>query len=392
MDRIAIIGAGDVAKAAAVKIMQMRPDTELTVISRSSENLDRLISTVRDKTGCQINHLVVDVMEHAPLVANFITLSSISSVLNLASPYTNMVVMRICLDSGCNYLDTACYEEKGTKGFSYKDQLSLKADFIRLGLTAILGAGGSPGVTNALAARMNLQRMSGIDRLRIMDGNAGRQNKYRFCTNFSPEDNLKELDNPARWYDNGVWREEPAFSTSNFNTDHGLEYYRIFHEELETLVWNIPSLRYAANYMSFGEDYINCFKVLRDVGMLSHVPAMQGIAPIEFLSKVLPHPQDVAQALDGKAFMRVVAQCIGHHEDMIEWVMDHQECFEDTGTGAVAWSTGVPAVAFSTLLDKTDPGVFNVEELNNDESIKALISHGIYLQEKTLGGWVKINE
>ena len=60
--------------------------------------------------------------------------------------------MDACLACGCNYLDTANYEPKDEAHFEYSWQWAYKDKFEKAGLTAILGCGFDPGVSQAYTA------------------------------------------------------------------------------------------------------------------------------------------------------------------------------------------------------------------------------------------------
>ena len=73
-------------------------------------------------------------------------------VVNLALPYQDLTIMEACLACGCNYLDTANYEPKDEAHFEYSWQWAYKEKFEQAGLTAILGCGFDPGVSQVFTA------------------------------------------------------------------------------------------------------------------------------------------------------------------------------------------------------------------------------------------------
>lgn len=133
-----------------------------------------------------------------------------------------------------------------------------------------------------------------------------------------------------------------------------------------------PHIRNIYNYMSFGEDYIKFFKLFRDLGLMGVEPVSDGqggeIIPIRFLASLMPHPREVAPLVTGPAGMRVESAGVGSDNmDLVSvWRMRHENCWADTKTGAVAWSTGVPACLFmDALLQFDGSGVFVPENLPN---------------------------
>ncbi len=65
-------------------------------------------------------------------------------------------------------------------------------------------------------------------------------------------------------------------------------------------------------------------------------------------------------------------------------VCDHEECYNEVGSQAVSYTTGVPAMigAMMVLTGKWQkPGVYNVEEFNPDPFMDALNKFGLPWQE-----------
>jgi len=68
------------------------------------------------------------------------------AVINSAQYYVNISVMKACLEAGCHYNDL------GGMFHTTRKQLELFDDFKKAGLTAVLGIGSAPGITNVLAS------------------------------------------------------------------------------------------------------------------------------------------------------------------------------------------------------------------------------------------------
>ncbi|WP_448569577.1 saccharopine dehydrogenase family protein [Thalassotalea ganghwensis] len=377
-----LIGTGEVAKAALYKLVQLYPTQTIAVVaSNRSGGLDLLRENVaQDLSVSNISYHQVDIYNKIDELAQLIQSTAGEQpqiIFNLGSPYLDMKLMALAIETNCHYVDTACYEELDTKGFSYQQQLALAPEFEKRGLKALLGGGGSPGITNVLTRLHDNKRT--CESVKIFDYNGGSQNKYPWATNFAAEDNLKELDNPAKFLKNGEWTEVPAFSERlhitdplNIGDDQPVGFNTIYHEEQETINMVFPHIKNIYNYMSFGEDYIKYFKLFRDLGLLGVEPISDGqggeIIPIRFLASLMPHPRDVAPLVTGPAGMRVESSAVGSSEmDLVSvWRMKHEDCWADTKTGAVAWSTGVPACLFLDALMQYDgTGVFVPENLPN---------------------------
>ena len=61
-------------------------------------------------------------------------------------------------------------------------------------------------------------------------------------------------------------------------------------------------------------------------------------------------------------------------------VCDHQECYQELGSQAISYTTGVPAMIGAKLVMEgvwRKPGVFNVEEFDPDPYMEALNEYGL---------------
>ena len=107
------------------------------------------------------------------------------------------------------------------------------------------------------------------------------------------------------------------------------------------------------------------------------------IIPIQFLKTLLPDPGDLGEQTVGKACIGdiVTGQAkdgTGEKTYYIYNVCDHQECFAEVGSQAVSYTTGVPAMIGAAQVLKgnwSDPGVWNMEQLNPDDFMEMLRRH-----------------
>jgi saccharopine dehydrogenase (NAD+, L-lysine forming) len=179
---------------------------------------------------------------------------------------------------------------------------------------ALLGSGFDPGVTNvytALAAKKYLDEVQEID---IIDANAGSHGQP-FATNFNPEINIREVTATCRHWENGQWVETPPLSTKRvFDFPAGIgpmNIYRLYHEEMESLVKHIPTIRKAQFWMTFSDNYLKHLEVLQNVGMtrIDEVEFQgQKIVPIQFLKALLPDPGSLGPLTKGKTCIGVIAR------------------------------------------------------------------------------------
>ncbi|HOE16366.1 MAG TPA: saccharopine dehydrogenase family protein [Syntrophorhabdaceae bacterium] len=390
--RIMIIGAGGVATVAANKCAQV-PEVfrEIMVASRTISKCEAIRQDISRRYGKDIETAQVDADNVAELAALIDTFRP-DLVLNLALPYQDLHVMDACLATGVHYVDTANYEPPDVAHFEYRWQWAYRERFREKGIMAILGSGFDPGVTNVFSAYAQKHLLDEINFLDILDCNAG-SHGHPFATNFNPEINIREVTQTVRHWGNGKWVETPAIieeGSVHFGFDYPVagikESYLLYHEELESLVLNIKGLKRARFWMTFSGNYLNHLRVLRNVGMtrIDEVD-YEGhkIVPVKFLKALLPEPASLGTKYTGKTVIGNIMTGKKNGRMITRYiynVCDHEEAFRETGTQAIAYTTGVPAMIGAMMVMTgvwQGPGVWNIEQLDPDKFMEALNQYGL---------------
>lgn len=399
MGKVLVVGAGGVSSVAVHK-MAMNPDifSEITLASRTKSKCDDIAAAVMTRTGVTIATRALDAMDVAATVA-MIRACGAELVVNVALPYQDLALMDACLEARVHYLDTANYEPEDEAKFEYHWQWAYQAKFEEAGLTAILGSGFDPGVTSVFATWLRKHKLSGIRQIDVLDCNGG-DNGKAFATNFNPEINIREVTAPARHWENGAWVESPAMTHKvayDFPAVGEKNMYLMYHEELESLSAHFPEIERARFWMTFGDAYINHVTVLQNIGMTSIAPVLHDgveIIPLQFLKTVLPDPGDLGALTKGKTCIGDIAT--GPAQDgggektfYIYNICDHEDCYAEVGSQAVAYTTGVPAMIGAAMVLKglwRDPGVWNMEQLDPDPFMEMLNTQGLPWQVVELDG------
>ena len=386
MGKVLIIGAGGVGTVVAHKIAQ-NPDvfTEIVLASRTQSKCDAIADAiggnriVTDRVDAdKVEDLVALFKKHKPDI-----------VVNVALPYQDLTIMDACLHCGVNYLDTANYEPLDEAKYEYKWQWAYRERFEQAGLTAILGCGFDPGVSGvytAYAAKHYFKEMQYLD---IVDCNAGNHG-MAFATNFNPEINIREVTQKGKYYENGKWIETEPHEIHRPLTYPNIgpkESYLIYHEELESLVKNYPTIKRARFWMTFGQEYLTHLRVIQNIGMARIDPIMYNgveIVPIQFLKAVLPNPVDLGKNYTGETSIGCRIRGIGKDGKELTYYVynncSHHAAYLETGAQGVSYTTGVPAMigAMMFLTGKwKKPGVYNVEEFDPDPFMEQLNKQGL---------------
>ena len=388
MSKVLVIGAGGVGSVAVHKMAKW-PDMfpEITLASRRVAKCDAIATSVKSRTGVSIITAELDA-DNVEATTRLIEKTGASLVVNLALPYQDLNIMEACLAAGADYLDTANYEPLDEAKFEYHWQWAYQERFEKAGLTALLGSGFDPGVTNVFTAYIAKHHIQNMQTLDILDCNGGDHGQH-FATNFNPEINIREVTAPARHWQDGAWVETPALShkqSFDFPQVGNRNMYLMYHEELESLSKHFPELTRARFWMTFGDAYLTHLNVLENIGMTSIEPIIyegQEIVPLQFLKAVLPEPSGLGETTKGKTCIGNIIS--GTHEGRprtvyLYNVCDHEACFAEVGSQAVSFTTGVPAmIGASLILDKSwrKPGVWNMEQFDPDPFMDRLNIYGL---------------
>jgi saccharopine dehydrogenase (NAD+, L-lysine-forming) len=392
--KVLIIGAGGVGNVVAHKCAQV-PEvySEILLASRNENRCRAVAADVKAATGREIQTASVDADNVEATVA-LIKRFQPALLINVALPYQDIPLMDACLHAGIHYVDTANYEPPNLAKFEYSWQWAYRERFEKAGLTALLGSGFDPGVTNVFCAYAQKHLFDEIESIDIMDANAG-DHGYPFATNFNPEINIREITQRGRYWERGEWK-----STDPLSLRQDYEYpvlgpkpsYLLYHEELESLCQNIKGLKRIRFFMTFSDNYLTHLRVLENIGMTRIDPVQfQGreIVPIQFLKALLPDPASLGPRTKGKT-------CIGcditgmkdgvKKRVFIYNVCDHQECYQEVKSQAISYTTGVPAMIGGSMLASgtwLKPGVWNMEQNDPDPFMDMLNKHGLpwHIQE-----------
>ena len=387
MGKTLIIGAGGVAGVVINKCCQ-NSDVfeEICIASRTKSKCDAYKAKL-DGGKTKISTAQVDADKTEEVVA-LINDFRPDMVINVALPYQDLTIMDACLETGVHYLDTANYEPPETPKFEYKWQWAYREKFEKAGLTAILGCGFDPGVTGIFSAYAMKHYFDEIHTIDILDANAG-DHGYHFATNFNPEINIREITANGRYWKEGQWIETDPLEIKrvyNFPQIGEKDMYLLYHEELESLAKNIKGIKQIRFFMTFSDKYITHLNVLQNVGMTSIEPiSIQGvqIQPLQFLQAVLPDPASLGPRTKGKTNIGCIFRGLKEGLEKTYYVYnvcDHESCYEEVGSQAISYTTGVPAMIGAKLLLEGKwkrPGVYNVEEFNPDPFMEELNKQGL---------------
>lgn len=388
MNTVLVIGAGGVSHVTIHKMASVSITfNKIVLASRTIDKCEAIKKSVKNKYNVDIEIVSLDA-DNINETISVIKKYNPFVVVNLALPYQDLNIMEACLSTKTHYLDTANYEPKDDANFEYKWQWDFQQKFKKKGIMALLGSGFDPGVTNVFTAHTKKHYLDNIEFLDILDCNDG-DHGHPFATNFNPEINIREVTSDSKHWENNEWKIGPALKNKvsfDFPDIGSKNMYLMYHEELESLVKHFPEIKRARFWMTFGDNYLKHLEVLENIGMTSIKPInFNGteIVPLQFLKSILPDPGSLGSRTKGKTCIGTIITGTKNNIEKTFYtynICDHEKCFEEVGSQAISYTTGVPAMIGTMLmLEKKwfQPGVWNMEQFNPDPFMKLLNQYGL---------------
>ncbi|HXF73922.1 MAG TPA: saccharopine dehydrogenase C-terminal domain-containing protein [Actinomycetota bacterium] len=282
--RVAVLGAGAMGSATAALLARHRAEVDLLVLDADPGRAEAVVRRVGHGEARAVDAAaggLAEALRGARAVASCL-------------PYRlNLAVMEAALAAGCHYADL------GGLFHTTRAQLELDGRFREAGLSAVLGIGSAPGLTNVLA-RLGADRLDRVVSIDMVDGSVD-VGEERFAVPYSAETILDEFTLPAMVFEGGELREVPAGSGVvewTFPEPVGTQpaMYTL-HSELATLPSTIPGVRDVRWRLALPRAVHDGFRLFVDVGLAStepvetpHGPAVPREVLVAVLS-ALPAPE-----------------------------------------------------------------------------------------------------
>lgn len=388
MGKIMVIGCGGTGNAAIYQCCRHSEFfSEVVIADRDLSRCEALKKKLEGTTDAKIIPVQVDVDDTAVLT-ELIREERPEAVLNLTPPCEDLLIMEACLAAGVHYIDTSAYEPEETAVFEYKWQWEYRDRFEKAGLTALLGCGADPGLTEVFCAYALKHYFDEINHIDIFECNTG-ENGHPFAAGVNPQTGLRRLSlGGAYWKDGSMIETEPLAISQKYRIPEigERDMYLIRHEEPESLALHVPGIKRIRFFKSFSERDIAYLKCLEELGLTSIEPVRyedQEIVPLEFLSTFLPDPSSLAAETRGKVSVGCLLEGKkdGKEKKLYFYsICDHEECYNRSGSQAAAYMSGLPAMIGTMLVMNgtwKKAGVFNVEEFDPDPFMELMNKWGL---------------
>ncbi len=384
--KVLVLGCGAVGTVSALKFADETTVEQLIVADALPGRADQLAARIGRP---HVRALTLDAGNRETL-ARAIRSTGSTILLNAALPATNLVVMRACLDAGCDYIDMASGGAEDDGIPKLMDQFALDAEFRAAGRLAVLGMGADPGTSNVYAAYAAKHLLDEVTELRVRDGdNAVCDGHNGFLATFCPWVFIDETTCGAISWRDGAYHLEPALTGRepfNFPELGTLTTYYVDHEESRTLPMFFPNLKVADFKLCLDDTTWRTLSVLKELGLARQQKVRIGdvsVSPRDVVVALLPEPKTLGGRLHGKSCVGTLARGIrdGVEQSFYVYnVTDHDSVYREMGVQATAYQTGVPPVIAARLIATGDwhgTGVLSPEQFDPDPFMRLLDVSGM---------------
>lgn len=344
--RVLLLGAsGAMARVALRDLLESVPDVEITAADlRPAGHEDPRVRPVP-----------IDVQD---IDATARLMDGHDVAVNAVTYYLNVTVMRAALQARVPYVDLGGLYHESLR------QLDLHRDFEEAGVTALLGMGSTPGITNVMAGAL-AARMERVDEIHVRVACHDAAASGPLAAPYALDTVLDEFTLSPYVFEGGVARAVPPMSGRETLANLPPPVLRseamfTLHSEVAMLPRSFPGLCAASFKVGFPEEFVRRMAFLVELGMASREPLVGGVSPRRMLLALMarsaapagpPADCDVLRVeVRGSAGGRAV---IGTAESV---VMPHPKWEVPAG----ALDTGVPLSIGAQMLARREiraPGV-----------------------------------
>lgn len=373
----ALGGCGAMGRATSYELAENDDVDELLV---ADIDLDAAETFAAELPG-DVSAAKVDVTDHDALV----DLLYDSDVVANALPYAfNLDVMDACLEADAHYLDL------GGLYHTTQKQLEKDAEFDDAGLTAVLGIGASPGLTNVATAK-GASNLDEVSEIHIRTGAKGGGEGFAY----SAKTILDELTMNPIVYENGEFEELSALSgRERYEMPDPIgevEGFHSIHSELATMPHVFDGVDSVDFRVAFSPDLVNICEVLIDLDLTSEEEIeYKGVttSPREFLDAHLERQPKPGAVEEWKSFRVDISGTEDGEPASYQYSVVVESRLDEWGLKATAVWTGMPmgiAAAVVGRGDALETGAKPPEELfDPNEFVRELSERGIDIEETNI--------
>jgi len=281
--KIAVLGGTGLTGRCAVRdLVESAKVSEVVLAGRNLSKVQKIALEIHSK---KISIAQFDAAKQDTAVK---AIGDSDVAINAVQYYFNIDLMKASLQAGAHYIDL------GGLFYTTQKQLELNESFRKAGLTAILGIGECPGITNVMA-RYAVDRLDSVESIFVRDTWVDfTEGSPPFVVTWSLSTLFDEMTMPAVIFENGQYKEVPALSgkeVMTFPEPFGIqEQFYTIHSEAATFPRSFKKKGIKnVNWKEGGPGFLD-IKRFVDVGLASNEPLKvksAQIPPRQFLLALL---------------------------------------------------------------------------------------------------------
>ena len=367
---IGILGLGSMGKIIAKDLAETY-NGKIIYLARDVGSVENLAK----KNDAEVRY--ADVSKPKTLVKAF---NGIDVLIHAVHHEFNLDVMKACLKSKTNYIDLG-----GLYHYT-KKQLKLNKQFKKNNLTAIIGMGASPGITNVLAKYAS-KFLDKIENIEIKIGNKDFSTYKQISplsASYSVQTILEEFSwKPAVFVNGKIKFVEPISGREEYKFPEPIGTQKpqyTIHSEIATLPYTLKA-RNVSFKIAFDDDFTDKIKMLKENGFISD--------EIIKIGKNKFNIKDVSLEIL-KRLPKTIPEKINQYEIIRVIVSDkHKKIIMDAKIPGINETidkdTGVPPSIIAQMIADgkiTNKGVFPPESIiPEEEFFKELAKRKIYVYQ-----------
>ena len=365
---IGILGLGSMGKIIAKDLAETY-NGKIIYLARDVGSVENLAK----KNDAEVRY--ADVSKPKTLAKSF---NGIDIVIHAVHHEFNLDIMEACLSSKTNYIDLG-----GLYHYT-KKQLKLNKQFKKNNLTAIIGMGASPGITNVLAKYAS-KFLDKIENIEIKIGNKDFSTYKQISplsASYSVQTILEEFSwKPAVFVNGKIKFVEPISGREEYKFPEPIGTQKLqytIHSEIATLPYTLKA-RNVSFKIAFDDDFTDKIKMLKENGFISD--------EIIKIGKNKFNIKDVSLEIL-KRLPKTIPEKINQYEIIRVIVSDkHKKIIMDAKIPGINETidkdTGVPPSIIAQMIADgkiTNKGVFPPESIiPEEEFFKELAKRKIYI-------------
>lgn len=339
MQKILILGCNEVTDAVVANLSLTTHYTSEIILADIDKASCDEIRKKYSNAPVRITSARVDLNNEAG-TKMMLSISQPEMIINLLPAENAIKAMNIALEIGLPYLDNSLFD--WNNGELLSKQFELFGEFRSRHLPAVAGCSFNPAMITTLVRVAANKRFDSVKSADIVEINLNENKGASDIKTLLESRDIKAKTTNALMISDGVKKEVPPLSMK-FKREFpevGVRTVYLLNnpivDDFSKEISDIPNVRYFSTYKRKSTALLS---TLEKIGMLSTTPIdIQGvkIAPIDFLSKVMPVSSE-DESLKGKSAVAIILSGIKNGEDktvMIYAYIDNDECRKKYGKDA----------------------------------------------------------